>query len=246
MHASGVTRLVLVSSLSVMRPPRTPWECQDEATPRPTEPRPLGPYTWGKALQEELVEREAPALGIATRIIRPGALIDWREPALPGLMGRHLFGRWNLGLGRPGLPIAVCDVEQCARAIAWCATHFDEAPPVVNLFDRATMTRRELVAVLRRQGWSGRIVWVPISAISLAISAARTILSAAHGRLPVRLAAWSILRPRRYDARVAARVLDAVEGDSVGAKPTLEPGQEPGAGNGGAANGARNLEPAWR
>ena len=91
-------------------------------------------------------------------------------------------------------------------------------------------------------------MWLPISAISLGIMTARTVLSAAHGRLPVRLAAWSILRPRRYDARVAARVFDAVQGDSLAAKPTLEPGTipEPGAGNGGAANGAGNLEPAWR
>jgi nucleoside-diphosphate-sugar epimerase len=239
MHASGVPRLVLVSSLSVLRPPRTPWECQDEATPRPHDPRPLGPYTWGKSLQEELVAREAPALGIATRIIRPGALIDWREPAIPGLMGRHLFGRWNLGLGRPGLPIAVCDVEECAKAIAWCATNFDQAPPVINLFDPAMATRRELVAVMRRQGWSGRIVWVPISAISLGIMTARTVLSAAHGHLPLRLAAWSILRPRRYNARVAATVLEAVQDASPREKPTLEPGtnQDPG---------ARNLEPAWR
>jgi hypothetical protein len=154
-------------------------------------------------------------------------------------MGRHLFGRWNLGLGRPGLPIAVCDVEECAKAIAWCATHFDQAPPVINLFDPAMTTRRELVAVMRRQGWSGRIVWVPISAISLGIMTARTVLSAAHGHLPLRLAAWSILRPRRYDARVAATVLEAVQGASLREKPTLEPGtnQDPG---------ARNLEPAWR
>jgi predicted dehydrogenase/nucleoside-diphosphate-sugar epimerase len=237
MHASGVARLVLVSSLSVLRPPRTPWECQDEATPRPDDPRPLGPYTWGKSLQEELVEREAPRLGIAVRIIRPGALIDWREPVLPGLMGRHLFGRWNLGLGRPALPIAVCDVERCARTIAWCATHFDQAPRTINLFDPAIATRRELVAVLRRQGWSGRIVWVPISALSLGIMAARTVLSAAHGHLPIRLAAWSILRPRRYDARVAARVLDTVQGHSPCGKqePAANVEERPG-----------NLEPAWR
>ena len=132
MHADGVSRLVLVSSLSVIRPPRTPWERQDEQTPRPSNPRPLGAYTWGKSLQEELVEREAAALGIATRIIRPGALVDCANPELPGLMGRRLVGRWHLGLGRPDLPIAVCDVEQCAEAIAWCATHFDEAPPVVE------------------------------------------------------------------------------------------------------------------
>jgi predicted dehydrogenase/nucleoside-diphosphate-sugar epimerase len=209
MHADGVSKLVLVSSLSVIRPPRTPWETQDEQTPRPSDPRPLGAYTWGKSLQEALVEREAAALGIATRIIRPGALVDYANPELPGLMGRRLVGSWHLGLGRPDLPIAVCDVEQCAEAIAWCATHFDEAPPVVNLFDPALMTRGLLIERLRSQGWTGRFVWVPISVISAGIAAARFALAIADGRLPERCASWAILRPRRYDSRLARVMLDA-------------------------------------
>ncbi len=207
MHEAGVRRLVLVSSLSVLRPPRTPWERQDERTPRPDDPVRFGPYVWGKSLQEALVEREAPALGIEVRIIRPGALFDPREPSLPGVMGRQLFGCWHLGLGRARLPIAVCDVTRCAEAIAWCATHFDEAPPLVNLFDPDLTTRGAFVERLRERGWSGRIVWAPISTISIAIVAARTIQSILSGRLPQRLAAWSILKPRRYDSRVAARVL---------------------------------------
>jgi predicted dehydrogenase/nucleoside-diphosphate-sugar epimerase len=209
MQAAGVRRLVLVSSVSVLRPPRTAWERQDERTPRPAEARPLGAYTWGKCLQEELVEREASAHGIATRIIRPGALLDGQAPALPGLMGRALFGRWHLGLGRPGLPIAVCDVERCAEAIAWCATHFDVAPRVVNLFDATIATRGELVARLRAEGWTGRMLWVPISLVAFGLSAARVGFSLAHARWPDRLAAWSILRPRRYDARLASAVLAA-------------------------------------
>src|SRR2546425_3627723 len=209
MQAAGRRRLVYVSSLSVLHPPRTPWERQDERTPRPNDPRRLGPYTWGKCLQEELVEREAPALGIATRVIRPGALVDWREPALPGFMGRRLFGRWHLGLGRPGLPIAVCDVARCAEAVAWCAAHFDEAPAIVNLFDPAVSTRAALVACLRARGWAGRILWVPISGVALGLMAARTVLALARGRLPARLAAWSVLRPRRYDARLTAAVPEA-------------------------------------
>ena len=214
MHAARVSRLVLVSSLSVLRPPRTPWERQDERTPRPNDPRPLGPYAWGKCLQEELVEREAPALGIATRIVRPGALVDWREPALPGFMGRRLFGRWHLGLGRPGLPIPACDVARCAEAIAWCAEHFDEAPAVVNLFDPAVATRGVLVARLKAHGWTGRILWVPISVVALGLIAARTALALGRGRLPARLAAWSILRPRRYDVRLATAVLEAARRDA--------------------------------
>jgi nucleoside-diphosphate-sugar epimerase len=209
MHEAGTSRLVLVSSLSVLRPPRTPWERQDERTPRPADPARFGPYSWGKTEQEALVEREAPALGIAVRIVRPGALVDWTDPSLPGLMGRHLFGRWHLGLGRPRLPIAVCDVGRCAEAIAWCATHFDAAPPIVNLFDPDVTTRGAFVARLRAQGWTGRIAWLPISAMALTIVTARAMLSVVRGRWPSRFAAWSILRPRRYDDRITTKVLAA-------------------------------------
>jgi predicted dehydrogenase/nucleoside-diphosphate-sugar epimerase len=209
MHAAGVRRLVLVSSLSVLRPPRVPWERQDETTPRPHDPRRFGPYTWGKCLQEELVEREAAELGISTRIIRPAALIDWKDPALPGLMGRRLFGRWHLGLGVPRLPIAVCDVNWCAQAIAWCVAHFDQTPAVINLIDPTLTTRGALLARLRSGGWDGRMVWVPISLIALGLSTVRVLMSIAHGRLPERLSVWSVLRPRRVDTRESEAVLQA-------------------------------------
>jgi predicted dehydrogenase/nucleoside-diphosphate-sugar epimerase len=209
MRDAGVRRLVLVSSLSVIRPPRTPWELQDEQTPRPDDPVRFGPYVWGKSLQEALVEREAPSRGIVVRIIRPGALVDGGDPSLPGLMGRHLFGRWHLGLGRSRLPIAVCEVGRCAEAIAWCATHFDEAPPIVNLFDPDVTTRGAFLQRLRDQGWSGRVVWVPISVMAFAVVAARASFSLLRGRMPARLAAWSVLKPRRYDSHVASKVLAA-------------------------------------
>jgi predicted dehydrogenase/nucleoside-diphosphate-sugar epimerase len=207
MRSAGVRRLVLVSSLSVVRPPRTQWERQDESTPRASDPQRYGAYTWGKTMQEELVEREAHGLGITTRIVRPGALLDWSE--LPGLMGRQLYGRWHLGLGRPSLPIAVCDVARCADVVAWCATHFDRAPRIVNLMDPALMTRRDVVLEMRRRGWRGRIMWVPISLLSLGMTAARAIVSLGHGQWPEKLSVWSVLRPRRFDSRLSAVVLDA-------------------------------------
>jgi len=212
MHAAGVRRLVLVSSLSVLRPPRFR-ERQDERTPRAVDPRRYGAYTWGKCVQEELVEREAPQLGIAARVVRPGALIDWDDPSLPGLMGRRLFGRWHLGLGRPQLPIAVCGVKECAEAIAWCATHFDQAPPVVHVIDPALVTRGAFLARLRNGGWNGRMIWVPISLLALAVSAMRLLVSLVRGRLPEKLAVWSILRPRRYDTALSEWVLSATGRD---------------------------------
>jgi nucleoside-diphosphate-sugar epimerase len=217
MHAAGVRKLLLVSSLSVLEPPRSPWERQDEHTRRPSRPRAFGPYTWGKCLQEALVERDAPKLGIAVRIVRPGALIDSGELTLPGLMGRRLFGRWHLGLGRPGLPIAVCDVARCADAIAWCVRNFDETPPIVHLFDPELTTRGTYLTHIAGRGWRGRMVWVPISAVALGLSTVRTLLSLRRLQWPRRLAAWSILRPRRYDATLTSSVM-ARAGEFVGAQ----------------------------
>ena len=217
MHASGVRKLLLVSSLSVLEPPRSPWERQDEHTRRPSRPRAFGAYTWGKCLQEALVEREAPKLGIAVRVVRPGALIDSRELTLPGLMGRRLFGRWHLGLGRPALPIAVCEVGRCADAIAWCVKNFDDAPHIVHLFDPELTTRGTFLAHIAERGWNGRMVWVPISAIAFGLSTVRTLLSLRHLRWPTRLAAWSILRPRRYDTTLTSSVMER-SGEFVGAE----------------------------
>jgi predicted dehydrogenase/nucleoside-diphosphate-sugar epimerase len=212
MHAAGVSRLVLVSSLSALTPPRRSWECQDEQTGRPADPRAFGSYVWGKCMQEEIVEHNAAALGIATRIIRPGALLDPRDPVLPGLMGRRLFGPWHLALGGPGHPIAACWVERCAEAIAWCATHFDEAPAVINLFDPAVSTRRELIALLRTRGWNGRILWLPTAVVTPGLHAAGAILSLARRSSPERLGTWlSYVRPRRYDARQSEAVLTACD-----------------------------------
>lgn len=209
MKAAGVGRLVYVSSLSVLRPPRTPWERQDERTPRPTDPRPLGPYTWGKCLAEEVVERDAASCGVTARTVRPAALVDWSHPDLPWLVGRRLFGRWHLGLGRPGLPFAVCDVGRAGDAIAWCAARFEEAPAIVNLIDPAIATRRALLERFRAGGWTGRMVWMPIPLFVAALTAARTLLALLGGRLPTRLAAWAILRPRRYDTSFAGALLEA-------------------------------------
>jgi nucleoside-diphosphate-sugar epimerase len=207
MQAAGVRKLLLVSSLSVLAPPRRPWERQNESTPRPAKPRSLGAYTWGKCLQEALVERDAPKLGIDVRVVRPGALIDWRDPALPGVMGRRLFGRWHLGLGRPDLPIAVCDVESCADVIASCVKRFDRIPAVVHVFDPALTTRGDLLARLRAHGWRGRVVWIPISLVAVGMQAVRTVLSLGRLRWPTSLAVWSILRPRRYDDVVASEIV---------------------------------------
>jgi hypothetical protein len=101
--------------------------------------------------------------------------------------------------------------------IAWVTTHFDEAPPLLNLFDPAIATRGALVKQLRERGEDVRMLWVPISLIAFGLTAVGAAVSIGRGRRPERVAAWSILRPRRYDARLSTAMLEATRGD--GSRP---------------------------
>jgi predicted dehydrogenase/nucleoside-diphosphate-sugar epimerase len=212
MQTAGVSRLVYVSSLSVLQPPGSPWDVQDERTPlAPPGARQYGAYAWGKTEAERLVLSEAAAHSVDARILRPGALVDWAAPDVPGLVGRRLFGRWHLGFGRPGLPFAVCEVGRAAAVVAWSAAEFEAAPQVVHLLDPAIPTRRRLLALFRAAGWRGRMLWFPIPLFAGCVAALRLVIGVATLHLPSRLSVWSIFRPRRYNVALATRVLAAID-----------------------------------
>lgn len=222
MQAAGVPRLVYVSSISVLRPPRTPWEEQDESTPLtgPDE-RQYGSYVWGKSGAERIVATEALPLGIEAKIIRPGALVDWANPDPPGFMGRRLFGRWHLGFGRSGLPLPVCEIGRAAAVVAWSVAQFADAPPVLNLFDPAIDTRRRLLQEFARHGWRGHFVWVPIPVFAALVQAARYAFALPKLRRPPPLALHAILRPRRYRSALAEQILDLAMQEPARATPSL-------------------------
>jgi predicted dehydrogenase/nucleoside-diphosphate-sugar epimerase len=212
MAAAKVRRLVHISSISVLRPPRHFWERQNESTPLASDPERLGPYTWAKCESETLVAQAHARHDVDARILRPAALIDLEAIELPGLVGRRLFGDWCLGLGRPGLPFAVCDVNEAARAVAWSAGHFEKAPAVVNLIDPDIGTRGELITFFRAQGWRGRMLWVPISFLAGALFAVQLLKKVISRTRSRSISGWSVLRPRRYDPAVSATLLAAVRG----------------------------------
>ena len=219
MRAAQVRRLVYISSISVLRPPRVFWERQAEQTPLAVRPERYGPYTWGKCVAEEVVAEAQARQEIEARIIRPAALIDWSHVEIPGLVGRRLFGRWHLGFGRPTLPFAICEVGLAGSVIAWCADHFAEAPPVINLMDPAVRTCAQLLQLFRDRGWRGRMVWVPVSLLAGGIMAARFVAKVARRDGGRPLAVWSVLRARRYDPAVASTVLAAVREQTPVAEP---------------------------
>lgn len=219
MSAAGVRRLVYVSSISVLQPPRSSRERQDEQTRLAARPERLGPYTWGKCAAEELVAAAHARQEVVARIVRPAAFFDCDDIELPGLVGKRLFGRWHLGFGRPGLPFAACEVGMAGAAIAWIAAHFTAAPPVVNLLDPVINTRRRLLELFRHRGWRGRFVWVPIRLLAAAVMTLSRMVSLLRGGVAQRVSVWSVLRPRRYDPAVSARVLAAVVADRPAPAP---------------------------
>ena len=222
MQAGGVTRLVYISSLSVLRPPRTPWDEQDENTPlTQSHERQFGPYVWGKANAERIVLADAPAAGIETRIIRPGALVDWTNPDPPGLLGRRLFGPWHLGFGRPALPLPVIEVGKAAAVVAWIVAQFADAPPVLNLIDPAISTRRHLLNEFRHHGWRGRFVWFPILLFTVLVQAARYALALPQLRRPAPFALYGMLRPRRYRSTLSERALERALQQPAAVEPSL-------------------------
>ena len=210
MDAAKVRRLVHISSISVLRPPRPFWERQSESTPLAADAERLGPYTWAKCESEALVAQAHAQQIVDARILRPAALIDREAIELPGLVGRRLFGDWCLGLGRPSLPFAVCDVNEAAKAVAWTADHFPQAPAVVNLIDPDIDTRGDLITHFRAQGWRGRMLWVPISFLAAALFAVQMLKKTSRGPRARAISGWSVLRPRRYDSAVSATLLGAV------------------------------------
>ena len=222
MHAAGVRRLIYISSISVLEPPHTPWEIQNEGTPLAQHAERLGPYTWGKTEAERVVATEAADLGIEVRIIRPAALVDLAAPDMPGLLGKRLYGNWHLGLGRPGLPFAWCDVRRAGEVVAWYARNFAAAPAVLNLWDPAYPKRRDAVRAFRARGWRGRMVWVPIRPLGLAAQSARWLMALMKGKLPAPFAIVGVLKARRFDATLSRDVLARVapERDAPRAAPS--------------------------
>jgi nucleoside-diphosphate-sugar epimerase/predicted dehydrogenase len=158
-HA-GISRLVHVSSVAVMKPLRG-GAAQDESTPVDVDNSSRGPYVWGKAESERIVQAEGPSLGIQPRIVRLGPLVDYRSFDAPGRLGREL-GSLYVAVGPKASRLALCDVETAARVIGSYVDDYDASPAVLNLVEPDAPTRRELVARLREKRPDLRVVWLPM------------------------------------------------------------------------------------
>jgi nucleoside-diphosphate-sugar epimerase len=157
--AAGVRRVIHVSSLAVLGGDgaRTPL---NEDSPLEADSRSCGPYVWGKLESERLAVRLGEELGIDVKVVRPGAIIDYRNFEPPGRLGKRV-GNLFVAVGSPSDKLGVVDVGNAAALLAWMTKHFEDVPPVLNLIEPVLPTRRDLIRQLRRSNPDLRLIWLP-------------------------------------------------------------------------------------
>ncbi|MEJ7813499.1 MAG: Gfo/Idh/MocA family oxidoreductase, partial [Gemmatimonadaceae bacterium] len=161
--AAGVKRFIHVSSLAVLAGAKGSAALREESPLEPQE-KARGPYVWGKLESERVAARLGRELGIEVKIVRPGALVDYRAFEPPGRLGKRL-GNIFVAVGSPRESLGVVDVGFAARTIAWMARHFTEAPPMLNLLAPTLPSRRDLVKRLKGTNPDLTVVWLPTAVL---------------------------------------------------------------------------------
>jgi predicted dehydrogenase/nucleoside-diphosphate-sugar epimerase len=173
---ANVKRVIHVSSISVLAVPARGERLSDDGALEPN-PRTGGPYAWGKIESERLAVMRCKELGIDLRVVRPSALVDYRQFDPPGLLGKRI-GNIFVAVGMPNHQLGVVDVVFSAQTLAWMVRHFDEAPPFLNLFEPELPTKRELLVRLGHTNPDLTFVWllpaflVPLSWFAVALQKA--------------------------------------------------------------------------
>jgi predicted dehydrogenase/nucleoside-diphosphate-sugar epimerase len=156
--AAGVRRMIHVSSLAVLARPRG--APIDESTPLEPDRRGSGPYVWGKLESEHRAIELATELGVAVKIVRPGAIVDYDAFDPPGRLGKRI-GPMFVAVGGSRNRLGIVELGFCANVLAWMTERFDEAPDVLNLLAPELPTKRELVERLRRGNPGLTVLWLP-------------------------------------------------------------------------------------
>jgi predicted dehydrogenase/nucleoside-diphosphate-sugar epimerase len=199
--AAGVGRVVQVSSVAVLA--RTTGALGDES---PLEPdaRGQGPYVWGKLESERRAVDLGNELGLSVKVVRPGALVDYRDFDPPGRLGKRL-GPVFIAVGAPGHRLGTTDVRFCAAALAWMVNQWDEAPRTINLLDPESPTKRALLQRLRADNPDLVVVWLPTVLLHplswLALGAQKTLRP---GRPAIDVA--KVFSPQAFDTSSSARL----------------------------------------
>jgi hypothetical protein len=115
---------------------------------------------WGKLESERRAVDLGQELGLSVKVIRPGALVDYRDFEPPGRLGKRL-GNFFVAVGSPTDRLGVVDVGFAGRVLAWMADSWDVVPSPLNLLDPVSPTKRELLDHLRKANPDLTVLWLP-------------------------------------------------------------------------------------
>lgn len=206
--AAGVHRFIHVSSLAVLARGRA---SLSETTELEPDSRGSGPYVWGKLESERLAVQLGHELGVAVKVVRPGALVDYADFEPPGRLGKRL-GNLFVAVGSPGDRLGVADVNFSARVLAWMVDAFESAPDVLNLLDPELPTKRELLRRLRQSNPDLRVVWLPTPVLLPLSWAALGLQKALRPKRPA-INVAKVFAAQRYDTSRIAALAPVVDAD---------------------------------
>jgi nucleoside-diphosphate-sugar epimerase len=214
---AGVSRLIHVSSLGILKPGhQVGGGPLNEASPVDSGNLERGPYVWGKAESEVLVQGLARELGLNLKVIRPGPLVDYAAFHPPGRLGREM-GPWFVAIGGKRTALSVCDVGTAARVIRSYAEDFDAAPPLVNLVESPAPARRDLLSRYLSDRPDLKAFWIPGILLRLLSGPLKLVQRVALGSAkPVDV--YAAFSSERYDTALAATVIAKAGPSAVGDK----------------------------
>ncbi len=156
--AADIRHFLHVSSLAVLAQARS--GSIGDQHPLESDSKGSGPYVWGKLESERRAVGLGQELGVSVKVIRPGALVDYRNFDPPGRLGKRL-GNIFVAVGSPADKLGVVDVAFAGRCLAWMIDGWDEVPSPLNLLDPSLPTKRELLQRLRQTNPDLTVLWLP-------------------------------------------------------------------------------------
>ena len=173
-----------------------------------------GPYVWGKLESERLAVQLGTELGMAVKVIRPGALVDYRDFDPPGRLGKRL-GNFYVAVGSPSDRLGIVDVGFSGRFLAWMTDTWDSVPSPLNLLDPVLPTKRELLDHLRKANPDLTVLWLP-NLVLVPLSWLATVLQKAlrPGKPAINLAKVFSVLP--YDTSAIAMLAKQIDGSAAG------------------------------
>lgn len=211
---AGITQGIHVSSLAVIKPGHEVGGGPlDEQTPLDAGHMNRGPYVWGKAESELLVQQIARERGLEIKIIRPGPLVDYAAFQPPGRLGREL-GPTYLAIGPKKSDLSVCDVGTAGRVIRSYVQDFAAAPPLVNMVEAPPPSRRALTERLLQQRPDLKVRWFPGWLLRLLSGPLKLMQRYAMGSAqPIDI--YAAFASERYRTDVAASVIARAGASSI-------------------------------